>query len=314
LTAISGRVFRFYNQKVYPEVKDRRGATRIKKILGGIASKKLEEVETSSSIDNLDFRCLVVLDGCRNDSFQKIVSEESQFRISEGSNSREFIKANFSSGDFSDTVVVTANPYYNPSHFNELTGRDIEDVFDTLFHLYDTEWDEELSTVKAEDVVEKALLADRLFSDKRLLLHFMQPHYPFIGQVRVDGSGIRIVDGCLENDTAWDLAEKGELSSFKVRRAYEENLRYVWEYVEDLAENLDREEVIVTADHGNLLGENGLYGHSENFVCEGLRKVPLATLSQCSESECCELVVSEFCSKHKELLKAINRSDEAVSL
>jgi glucan phosphoethanolaminetransferase (alkaline phosphatase superfamily) len=36
--------------------------------------------------------------------------------------------------------------------------------------------------------------------------------------------------------------------------------------------------VLITADHGELLGENGLYGHPADSDAEKLRKVPWYSL------------------------------------
>lgn len=58
----------------------------------------------------------------------------------------------------------------------------------------------------------------------------------------------------------YDLAEMGEATQSEVREAYKSNLRYVLRKVDNFVENLEGKTVI-TADHGDLLGENGLYGH-----------------------------------------------------
>ncbi len=54
---------------------------------------------------------------------------------------------------------------------------------------------------------------------------------------------------------------------------YKENLEFVWSEVQDMIDSLDGKS-IVTADHGELLGEWGRYGHYPNSDAEGLRKVP----------------------------------------
>ncbi|MFB6185889.1 MAG: hypothetical protein ABEI86_03360, partial [Halobacteriaceae archaeon] len=39
-------------------------------------------------------------------------------------------------------------------------------------------------------------------------------------------------------------------------------------------DNLDYENVVITADHGNALGEFGFYGHPEGIPLNCLREVP----------------------------------------
>lgn len=61
-------------------------------------------------------------------------------------------------------------------------------------------------------------------------------------------------------------------------KAYEKNLEQVLEHVEELS-NILEGKTVVTADHGDLLGENGLYGHPGNSNLKVLRKVPWDVIS-----------------------------------
>ena len=57
--------------------------------------------------------------------------------------------------------------------------------------------------------------------------------------------------------------------------AYRANLRYALDDVEVLLDNLDAERVVLTADHGNGVGEFGVYGHpSDLLVPTAIRRVP----------------------------------------
>lgn len=270
---------RFYNTKIYPQIKNVRGSYFVKRNLRNLALKPVDR--SAETLSQLDWQNLIILDGCRYDTFQKKICTDTESRISYGSSSKEFIEGNFSNENFEDTVVITANPYYTPDYFESLTGNKLKEIFHTVFQVHETNWDQDLSTVKPEDVVEKALTARKLFPEKRLLIHFMQPHYPFIGEKQVEGSGIRVKDGWTDGKTAWDLAEEGKIDRSDVVEAYESNLEYVWQQVENLATELDRD-VVITADHGNWIGENGFYGHPKGFDDVGLRKVPLAKFD-CSD-------------------------------
>jgi glucan phosphoethanolaminetransferase (alkaline phosphatase superfamily) len=55
---------------------------------------------------------------------------------------------------------------------------------------------------------------------------------------------------------------------------YVQNLRYVLDHVERLLNNIDAETVVLTADHGELFGEWGLYSHHACVPHPALRKVP----------------------------------------
>jgi len=68
---------------------------------------------------------------------------------------------------------------------------------------------------------------------------------------------------------------RGEVSTERVWRAYEANLRHVLSEVATLLDNVDGR-VAVTADHGNLFGEWGLYGHPMHTPVPALLAVPWA--------------------------------------
>ena len=65
-----------------------------------------------------------------------------------------------------------------------------------------------------------------------------------------------------------------------IREAYESNLRYVLSYVSKLVRHLKGIKVI-TADHGELLGEGGYYGHHPSYppkLQEIVYQVPLLVI------------------------------------
>lgn len=96
----------------------------------------------------------------------------------------------------------------------------------------------------------------------------MQPHAPFIGD---RGSSIDQGGWAPEQETdafIWSDLQYGRngLNVEVVRELHRENLAFVLEYVEEFVDEIDGRTVI-TADHGNLIGERGFpipvksYGH-----------------------------------------------------
>jgi hypothetical protein len=119
-----------------------------------------------------DWDNLVILDACRYDYFedQNTISGDLTRRISRGNKSWEFMQENFAGNQFHDTVYVTANPFVSR----------LDDVFyavDTL----DEYWDDDLGTIWPEDVVAAAVEANQAYPNKRIIVHFMQPHRPYLG-------------------------------------------------------------------------------------------------------------------------------------
>jgi hypothetical protein len=215
---------------------------------------------------------LIILDACRHDFYQEEFGY-SDYRITEGSASKEYIKRNFSDQDFQDTVYITANPHLYEDIFSDLTGRKPEDVFHTVFNTYEDKWDRQEGTVLPESVVEDAITAEKLFPEKRKIIHFMQPHGPFIGVEWDKGKLAKKKRSKNEEIGVFDKAQIGLVDGEKLVGAYRQNLTLLEAHVKKLNEALDGR-TVVTADHGELLGEGGMYQHFEGCDAVALRKVP----------------------------------------
>lgn len=264
----------------YPYNDSVRGITRFKHFLDGLGDRLSESFDQEpESMFSEDWDNLLILDGCRADLYEEVTGE-SDTRVSLGSSSREFIEKTFSSGDYSDLVYVTANPHFSEDYFQELTGRDLDDVFHTVYHVYMDDWNHEEGTVMPSKLAEKIKSARKLFPEKRVVGHFMQPHYPFINS-DIDAIGIRPdLDKDKEDESVWNLAEQGLLDDEEIWRAYRKNLELVLVEVNNLIEDEEfTGKTIVTADHGNAVGEYGVYGHPSNMEMKVLREVPWSIIN-----------------------------------
>jgi hypothetical protein len=130
-----------------------------------------------------------------------------------------------------------------------------------------------------EKITRDALNAEKLFPKKRKIIHYLQPHHPFLSTELGDRLENPDPTGDTEREKAYDMGEKGKLSQEEIRRAYSRNLEIVLEQVDKLKQNLEGK-TIVTADHGDLLGEAGLYGHPSGSTARVLRKVPWDVVSE----------------------------------
>lgn len=223
---------------------------------------------------------LIILDGCRYDMFEELntIAGTLQKRHSKGSSTSEFLRRNFTN-QYDDTVYVTANPQYR---VNEIEGS-----FYAIIDVWDHGWDDDLKTVPPEVVTDAAIEAHETYPNKRLLVHYMQPHYPFIGpegERLGETRGFETVFEEMEGRTAkrydaWTKLEAGEVETEEVKRAYWENLEIVLPTVETLLDRIDGKSV-VTSDHGNLLGEyvfpfvTKQYGHPSGLRAKNLIEVP----------------------------------------
>lgn len=211
--------------------------------------------EEAVHVMDKDWDVLVILDACRADIFEDTIGTDGfdhyERATSLGSHSSEWVRRNFHGESYGDTVYVSANP-----HTNLLA----HDAFHDIIELWDTHYDEELGTVHPEAVAEAAKDAADKCPNKRLIVHFMQPHGPLIGS---DESTP------FESDDAY-------------WQAYTETLKLAYPYAKSVAEDV-RGKAVITADHGQINMEGifkhlGLKSHKPRLRLPGLVEVPWAEI------------------------------------
>jgi hypothetical protein len=138
-------------------------------------------------------------------------------------------------------------------------------------------WDNDIGSIRPRPITDSAIKTAREDNPNKLIVHFMQPHHPFLSAPYLD-SGSYIAEGDeyrkKQSRTIWEKLEDGEVNEQVVQSEYKHNLRTVLEDVELLLNNIDSERAIITTDHGNALGEHGIYGHQGNFPIDCLVEVP----------------------------------------
>jgi len=161
--------------------------------------------------------------------------------------------------------------------------------FDARKHFYkvidvwDWGWNKELWSVHPREVNKATLSVISLYPNKRFIIHYLQPHYPYLFYKKtIFASPIDRIKGFIR----WKLHDLGlkrmadlmlgpppsylrkvakKIGIEGLRMAYEFNLRLVLIYVKNLLRYLDGK-IIITSDHGEDLGEQGIYGHCQSYV------------------------------------------------
>jgi len=230
-------------------------------------------LEHGTNVSEREWDVLVVLDGCRADLFRSIVGE---FDVSEsvssirsvGSSSSEWLENTFHrQPETGRTVMVTGNTW---------TERYLDaDEFAVLDEVWKYAWDEELGTIPAAAVTDRAVTLARERDPDRLVVHYMQPHHPFVPDPLAGDDGMARTGSHSNTGNPWVMLRQDEVTTDRVWEAYEANLRHVLAEVETLVENVGGQ-VAITADHGNLFGEWGLYGHPMHTPVPALLAVPWA--------------------------------------
>lgn len=225
-----------------------------------------------------DWDNLIILDACRYDAFAEVIPDypeipgELEARRSKAPYTREFIQEAFHQRDLHDTVYVTASPQLHDN--SDEVDAEFHAVANTFLNEYVPDSiDATESGYRPGPTTEIARRVNREFQNKRLIVHYLTPHWPFLGERG------RSLFGDYD-DAPWEELTAGTVSipSEDLWTAYVENLRFVLDYVVDLLPELEGKTVI-TADHGQLLGDElepipiAGYGHPGVFV-EPLLKVP----------------------------------------
>ncbi len=219
-------------------------------------------------LTDMEWDVLIVLDACRWDAFCEIYGKKVPFICSPGTWTGDWVKENFvygpNTGTLEDVLVVTGSPWNAPAYY-EMNGWTYP--FKDCISVFVDGWDERLHTVLPATLTEACRKAVSEYHPKRLLVHFMQPHMPWIDYVQTHKITTDLV-----NDI-WDMVEDGRIPLLEARKAYEENLKLVLKEVWKLVAQLDGK-IVITSDHGNLFGEYGLFGHPARIGVPELVKVP----------------------------------------
>lgn len=194
---------------------------------------------------------LIILDACRYDLFEHYCNLKGNLeqKTSRGSSTVEFLRGNFHERTLNDTVYVTANPqlYRNKDRIDTTLHREINVWMEDG-------WNEEYGTVLPETTTDYAIQASKDYPNKRLLVHYIQPHYPFLSSETSFDKG-QLEDS--ENPYSfWLQIMMGDLdlSIEDIWPMYAENLEQALDSVRDLLDELTGK-TVVTSDHGNMIGE-----------------------------------------------------------
>jgi len=254
----------------------------------------------------------VILDACRYDIFQKTYEEYLPYGRLEkrvgASDTLDWLLSVFNGETECDNMIyVSAHPGIN--------GKDVAwasfNANGRFYKVYDawvSGWDWEMGTTLPSEVVKIAGRARKKCPDKKMIIHFMQPHFPYRKAPHLSTySDLKGVKGNPKLDfllqklfrdlsinfsrfrTGYWTARKilnlecEDLNEFywreyaveDLRDLYKDNLEWVFGYVKKIVEEFDYSRIVVTSDHGEAFGENGEFFHLYKTKNPVVRLVPL---------------------------------------
>lgn len=249
-------------------------------VVGGVGSyarrvsHQLSSDVQGRSIFEEEWDLCIILDGCRADELERKrdafswLGEIDRYP-SLASCTWNWLPRTIEStpnGVLEETAYVCANPFSD--RFCS------PDQFQTLDEVWRYAWDSDTGTVLPRPVTDRAITHGRSTDADRLVVHYMQPHVPFL----TDGAtGISQDNYDFDTPSAiddWDRVERGDLSRSTAISWYRETLATVLREVDVLLSNVDMDRVVITSDHGEAFGEGGLYGHPGGTDLPCLTRVP----------------------------------------
>jgi len=253
-----------------------------------------------TNVFDRDWDLLLLLDACRVDAMREVAPEyefiESVDSIwSVGSSSHEFICHTYRNeylDEIRDTKLISTNPnvprvfeqgttppgsYSVPLMWADWDLVDKDD-FGLLWQIHKHDYEEYFSPPPPGFVTDHVIRSGREFDYDRTIVHYFQPHIPYM-----QGPYAESRKPNEKEAHPWTAIRSGRATKDEIWKLYLDNLRFVLDSIERLLENYDAEKVVISADHGDLMGELGAYGHPEGFPHPNLKKVPWVETSAVDE-------------------------------
>lgn len=244
------------------------------------------------NIYSADWDICIVLDSARYDMLrdalqQRCPDADVAAEWSRGSITTEWLTQTFRPPHepaIADTTLVTASPH-SQTVFRDrawLTNADSVSVsypsnpavevetFDAMHELWRTQAGEH-GAVHPETMRDATIEAYQQTSG-RVVAHWLQPHEPFLAPEAT------IVGGGATQTNVWDGLQTGRYGVDEVWQSYRATLEWALDYVIDVLGSVDAD-VLITADHGNAMGEWGIFGHPFGFPQPAVRRVPWVEVS-----------------------------------
>jgi hypothetical protein len=245
-------------------------------------------------VSNDEF-ALIVLDACRCDVFERLCQRYLSGRLenvwASGRWTAQYAERTWT--EKYDLTYINSMPVNSDFYF-DLRGKSHRPGahIDNFVHVWEHGWDSALGTVPADVVTDTGLNYANQMESTRLVVHYAQPHVPYVGTTRIlpwesppsgessENAGMRqlFAEGINRpTQRIYHRIRNGEISDEELYRAYVDNLEYVLEEVVRLVRRLDCP-VVITGDHGEHLGEDGRYLHEADSTL--IRQVPWFVVSK----------------------------------
>ncbi len=223
----------------------------------------------------LEWDCLIILDACRYDYFeknyQKYFKGTLKKETSETNDTMKWANLNFPE-HYPSVIYISTIPYINSAVETKDKNGLTFDGRKHFFEVIDCDWDEKMGTILPENVNLKVLQALTRYPDKKLIIHYLQPHDPYISENYKKYFNLKQAEENKNHLRQPDYI-KMEEGIEGIRKAYEENLNVVMNAITEILPSL-KGRILIIGDHGEYLGEHGLFGHLVNDRHKEIWEIP----------------------------------------
>jgi len=260
-----------------------------------------------------DWRYLIIFDACRYDYFEKYYKNYLIGKLKERESpaiwTLEWLEKIFTEY-YPDIAYISSTFFCNSKKSNKMNGSffDAKDHFVKIYDAWRKAEDIVVPPQTINKITRKAVLSH---PEWRFIIHYLQPHHPCLademefrhlftarGKEGTDAAKhsykmkiLNYLGRTMRIFSSTFLWKFNKFFSFKPRsyeeviwrkkgdqgliNGYEENVKTVMNYAKQLIEHLPPGKVIITSDHGELLGERHLFGR---FFGHGVERPRLPEL------------------------------------
>lgn len=224
--------------------------------------------------ENFDY--LIILDACRYDTFKENnhIKGNLSKKNSLAPHTSEWPRKTFTK-KHNDLIYVSASILTSTK---DKTGFAVKDYVYKLENVWEYGWNEQYQTVLPQTVKDVTLNLIKRYPSKRFIIHFIQPHQPFIKNGYSIG-GVTNLEQKRNTKSAFQLAKSGKIKREEILELYRDNLILVLKEVEKLVAELDGK-IIITADHGEAFGEKFIWEHVPGVYIKELIEVPWLVINK----------------------------------
>lgn len=227
-----------------------------------------------TNVFDREWDVLIILDACRYDLFDEFAAQHPIYQsfdsvgsmYSIASKSDDWLERTFKQADVSE--LARTSYITDTSHAGMVTSNDLYEIHTVEENAHNKRG----GVLVPEAFTHDAITCYENSDADKFMIHYFQPHAPFLHCV---GKYDSTATGGGQTQNVWQGLRDNVFDRRDVWADYGQNLLTVLDQVETVVDRVEGN-IAVTSDHGNAMGEFGLYGHPFSGAVPSIRRVPWA--------------------------------------